>query len=103
LSDGEKTQKAKLNLETARVDWVELQRFFAQGSVIWVDNSLDLIDVAHDVAEDNSSTIRRWMEAGVLATVSDQQAKQWLAENARLWTVVVRPLLLVQEALNLPQ
>ena len=47
MNDEAEIEKAKLNLETAQVAWTELQRFFAQGSVIRVDSSLDLIEVAH--------------------------------------------------------
>jgi hypothetical protein len=89
--------KAKLNLETAQVAWTSLQRFFAQGSVIWVHRSLDLIEVAHQIAEDDSKVIKQWMTDKKLAKVSDTQAKHWLQADAWLWSVVVRPLVLVQE------
>lgn len=89
--------KAKLNLETAQVAWTELQRFFAQGSVIHVTESLDLIDVAFCIAQDDSQTIRNWMNKKMVSPVCNAQAKRWLAEDAWLWSVVVRPLILVQE------
>ena len=88
--------KAKLNLETAQVAWTELQRFFAQGSVVWLDDSLDLIEVAHAIAHDNTTAIKAWMDDGNLAQVSDDQAQRWLKEDTWLWSVVVRPLILVQ-------
>lgn len=92
----QKVEKAKLNLETAQIAWSELQRFFAQGSVIWVDNSLDLIDVAHHIARDDSAAIKQWMKDKKVAQVSDDQAKAWLAADCDVWSVVVRPLVLVQ-------
>ena len=97
MNDASKIQKAKLNLETAQVAWTELQRFFAQGSVIWVDASLDMVEVAHSIAQDDSETIRAWMEKNLLAQVRDDQAKRWLSEDTWLWSVVVRPLILVQQ------
>jgi hypothetical protein len=97
MSKEPEIQKAKLNLEAAQVAWAELQRFFAQGAVIWVDESLDLIDVAHCIAQDDSKAIRHWMRGEVLSQVSDEQAKKWLSEEAWLWSVVVRPLVLVQQ------
>jgi hypothetical protein len=97
MSKEPEIQKAKLNLETALVAWTELQRFFAQGAVIWVDESLDLIGVAHCIAQDDSKAIRHWMRSKVLSQVSDEQAKRWLSEEAWLWSVVVRPLVLVQQ------
>lgn len=88
--------KAKLNLETAQVAWTELQRFFAQGSVIWADASLDLIEVAHAIAADESVIIKHWMEEKKVLPVSNEQARLWLEEDTWLWSVVVRPLILVQ-------
>lgn len=88
--------KAKLNLETAQVAWTELQRFFAQGSVIWLDDTLDLIEVAHAIAADDSPAIKTWMEDRSLAQVSDAQAQHWLEQDTWLWSVVIRPLILVQ-------
>ena len=90
-------EKAKLNLETAQIAWTELQRFFAQGAVIWVASSLDLIEVAYRIADDDSAAIKMWMKNSKVAPVSDEQAKTWLANDRILWSVVVRPLVLVQE------
>ena len=97
MNEPSELEKAKLNLETAQVAWTELQRFFAQGSVIWVDSSLDLVEVAHQVFQDDAEAIRSAMEKKLVAQVSDDQARSWLDEDTWLWSVVVRPLILVQE------
>ena len=51
----------KINRETGRVAWSELQRHFASGSVVWVSSTLDLIDVALRIpqGDQGSRTIRR--------------------------------------------
>jgi len=46
--------RINLNLETSRIAWEELQRFFASGKAIFVSGTLDLIDVAIQI----SGTIR---------------------------------------------
>lgn len=97
MNDAADTEKAKLNLETAQIAWTELQRFFAQGSVIWVDESLDMIEVAHCIAQDDSGAIKAWMNKDLLAQVKDEQAKRWLSADTWLWSAVIRPLILVQE------
>lgn len=97
MTNKQDTLKAKLNLETAQIAWTELQRFFAQGSVIWVARELDLIEVACHISEDDSAKISQWMQEKKVATVSDKQAKAWFANDRQLWSVVVRPLILVQE------
>ncbi len=38
--------KAKLNQETAKASWKELQPFFARGQTVYVAPELDLIEVA---------------------------------------------------------
>ncbi|MHA4871263.1 DUF2288 domain-containing protein [Duganella sp. PWIR1] len=94
--------RAKINRETARLPWAELLKHFAQGNVVWVANSLDLVDVAVRVSHDDKANISQWMNSGLLAKASDQQAQGWLETNAELWACVVSPFILVQEqkALN---
>jgi hypothetical protein len=86
----------KLNLETATMNWRELQRFFAAGKVLWASNSLDLIDVAVSIAEDNGKQIESWMKTKIVAVVSDTQAQTWFKDDTLLWSVVVYPWVLVQ-------
>ncbi|WP_419835983.1 DUF2288 domain-containing protein [Endozoicomonas atrinae] len=93
----ETLEKAKLNQETSKIAWSELQRYFAQGVVLRVDDSLDLIDVSYQISVDNKSAVEAWVEQGVLGAVSDEQAQSWFAEDRDLWAVVVRPWVLVQE------
>jgi len=86
----------KINRETGRVKWSELERHFASGSVIWVSEALDLIDVALRVAHDDREAITRWMNEGSVAKVSDAQAQGWLEADEVLWASVVSPFVLVQ-------
>ena len=86
----------KINRETGRVKWSELDRHFAAGSVIYVSEELDLIDVALHVAHDDKDSILKWMSAGTVAKVTDLQAQTWTAADATLWASVVSPFVLVQ-------
>jgi hypothetical protein len=88
--------RIKVNRETARLPWSELQRHFAQGTVIYVSEALDLVDVAVRISHDDKESIARWMADGKLAKVSDAQAKAWADSDASLWTSVVSPFVLVQ-------
>jgi hypothetical protein len=89
--------RLKVNRETARVPWTELLTHFASGNVVWVANSLDLVDVAVRISHDDKANIAQWMEAGLLAKVSDEQAQGWLESDAALWAAVVSPFILVQQ------
>lgn len=90
--------RTKLNLETSRIAWKELLRFFAAGSVVVVNESLDLLEVAVEISNDNKAQIEQWMSEQLVGLATDAQAKSWLEADASLWTVVVRPWILVQQA-----
>lgn len=87
----------KINSETARLPWGELQRHFAQGSVVFVSPELDLIDVAVRISHDDKDSITRWMGEGKIGKVTDEQAQAWAEAQAELWTSVVHPFILVQQ------
>ncbi|MEM7357948.1 MAG: DUF2288 domain-containing protein [Pseudomonadota bacterium] len=89
--------KQKLHSETACIAWTELQRFFAQGSVMWLKDGYDLIDVAVSFAEDNAGALQKIIDAGDLAAPTNDQARNWYESDAQLWSVVVAPFVLVQE------
>jgi hypothetical protein len=88
--------RAKVNLETSRIEWKELQRFFASGAAIYVSGELDLVEVAFQISQDNRQQVQAWMEAGQVARVSDEQALAWYEADADMWGVVVSPYVLVQ-------
>ena len=89
----------KLNLETARITWPELERPFARGAVVAVAPGLDLVEVAAAVARDDEPAVRSWTQTGAVVRASDDQARRWVAAgaDARFWAVVVAPWVLVQE------
>ena len=89
--------RAKINGETGQIAWTGLQRFFAQGRVIVVARELDLVETAAMVAGDHAEQVAAWTSDGRIGKVSDEQARFWLESDALLWTVVVKPWVLVQE------
>jgi hypothetical protein len=86
----------KINRETARVHWSELERHFAHGAVVYVSEALDLVEVALRIAHDDKAAIAQWMTDGKIAKVSDVQASTWQAADTLLWASVVSPFVLVQ-------
>lgn len=90
--------RAKVNMETARIGWRELQRFFASGTAIYVSGELDLVEVAFQISEDNKPQVMEWMDTGQVARVTDEQALAWYEADADMWAVVVSPYVLVQQA-----
>ena len=89
--------RLELNRETARMHWHELLRYFASGLVVVVDDCLDLIEVAVAFTKDDKSLVETWLDANQVLKATDAQAAEWLAADRQLWTVVVRPWILVQK------
>ena len=87
----------KLVRETSRIAWSELQRYFATGAVLYVSDSLDLIDVAMRISNDDKATVAQWLQTRQLGKMSDDQARDWLETDATVWSVVVNPWILVQQ------
>ena len=88
--------RIKINLETARLPWAELERHSAQGTVVYVSEQLDLVDVAVRISHDDKASIAAWMADGKVGKVTDIQAQTWAQSDAFLWTSVVNPFILVQ-------
>ncbi len=87
---------AKINRETSKMAWTELLPFFAKGMAIYVSHNLDLIKVAYALSEDDKTQLEKWMQEGLVANVSDEQASAWHESNVIVWACVVKPWLLVQ-------
>ena len=91
------TLYAKLLGETAIITWQELQPFFAKGNLLWIDASLDLVEVAEAVAEDDRPKVTAWLASGQVERISAEHAEDWQRRDPHLWAVVVAPWVLVQE------
>lgn len=89
--------RAKLNLETAQLQWSELERHFARGDVIKVAIGTDLVDAALHVAENNTDIVQAWLSEGRIARAEMRDAEDWHARKPQFWAVVVAPWVMVQE------
>lgn len=96
-SPDEEIEKAKLNLETGQLAWSVLQVYFASGHAISVAPDLDLLEVGFQMSRDNKSQVEAWITAGKVGPVTEEQALDWHQADALLWTLVVRPWVLVQD------
>lgn len=94
----DETLHAKLNAETGKLAWEELQRHFARGVVVVVADDLDLVEVATAMARDDSAAFEGWLRAGKVERAGTEHAERWNQEAPVMWAVVVAPWVLVQEA-----
>lgn len=97
LPTAEQELMTKLNKETAKISWEELQRFYATGAVIVVKQGNDLIDVACQFSQDDSDKVGQLLADGSIYKPTDKDAVQWNELQIVLWAVVVAPWVLVQE------
>jgi len=91
-------EKAKIVCETAKAQWKELERFYTQSVLILVSETLDLVEVGFAISSDNSEQVKQWLDKGLLLRSFDEQAIKWEKENTEVWTVVIRPWILVQDS-----
>jgi hypothetical protein len=89
--------RTKINQETSRIAWKELQRFYASGATILVASDLDLVEVAFQISEDNKQKVSQWLSEGKMGKVTDSQALAWFEADADVWAVVVSPYVIIQE------
>lgn len=103
-ADRREQLRADFLAQTGEIAFSELQRYFAAGKLVLVDASLDLIEVAIELAEDNRRRFEAWLSAGAISGVSDDLAQQWLEQQTLLWAVVADPWVLVQQrAAHIPE
>lgn len=98
LRQDRELKRAKIESETAKIPWLELQRFFAAGKVMQVSAELDLVDVAYALEQDDVERVEQWTCRNQMGPVTDDQARAWVDSEAWLWSVVVKPWVLVQQA-----
>lgn len=95
--ESEDLLRAKLNAETGKLAWPELERHFARGVVLKVAGDLDLVEVALAMARDDQAAVAAWLGRGQIARASAQDALQWHAQQSQFWAVVAAPWVLIQE------
>lgn len=88
----------KLALETAKIPWSELQRLFASGVVVVVNQGQDLIAVAERFVADDKVFVERLMVEDKIHNANLEDAASWHERDASVWAVVVAPWVLVQDA-----
>lgn len=87
----------RLNGETARISWQELERHYARGVLMTVDAELDLVLAAAHMVCDDKTVIEAYLDAGQLCPTTDNDARDWNERDPILWAAVVAPWVLVQE------
>lgn len=92
----ELTTKEKLNQETAILTWKELEVFFAQGKLLTVDPSCDLIDVASQISDNDAKQLQHLVDKNLIQFATPNWIKENCNDKTQLWTVVIAPYIITQ-------
>ena len=87
----------KVNLNTGRINWIELQPHFARGALIVIDAELDLVKIASAFIKDDSAWISELMRSEKLRKPEITDTEHWHDVDQEFWAIVVAPWVLVQE------
>tara|TARA_B100002019_G_scaffold173149_1_gene149640 strand:+ start:1832 stop:2146 length:315 start_codon:yes stop_codon:yes gene_type:complete len=94
-----KSNPRDLKKEVGVINWKEVERFFASGKLIVINDDLNIIDVASKFNTDDSDQIGSWIENDKLGFVTDDQAKSWSNVNKEFACIVVAPWVLIQKVI----
>jgi len=97
MSEADELLRAKLNAETGKLAWNELERHFARGVLVKVAGDLDLVEVALAMSRDDKTQVEAWLSQGKVARAATEDALVWHARQSRFWAVVAAPWVLIQE------
>ncbi len=89
--------KARLNGETGKLGWPELQRHFARGVVVIAATGMDLVEVATRMSMDDGESVGAWLASDKIRRASEADAQRWVDSDPLFWAVVVAPWVVVQE------
>ena len=92
----ELTTKEKLNQETAILTWKELEVYFAQGKLLTVDPSCDLIEVASKISDNDAKQLEALIDKNLIQFATPNWIKENCKDETELWTVVIAPYILCQ-------
>lgn len=95
-AEREQLLQAEFLKQTAKMPWREIQTYYARGNVIVVSAELDLIAVAVQLGLDNSAQFAAWIQQGLIALATDEQALAWYENDQMLWVTVAAPWVLAQ-------
>ncbi len=90
--------KEKLTSEILETNWKPLAEHFARGVVYYLEPELDLVEVAEAMATDNVSTIKKWLDDGLIYTPTPEQATQFHDDKDQVFNMlIIEPYVLIQK------
>ena len=95
--DGSSTEE-KLAQYTGRVPWTYLAPHYRNGSLYFVDPSLELAAVGAVFSENRADQVQAWIKTGDLVKIEALHAAQWEDGDQEFEALVVSPFVLCRPA-----
>lgn len=90
--------REKLAKEVLETDWKPLAEHFARGAVYYLETELDIIDVGEAMANDEVSSIKQWLDNGLMYTPTPDQATQFAQDgDTKFSMLIIEPYVLIQK------
>ena len=96
MAEDEISLTERLNSETAKISWKELELFFAKGNLICVSKKRDLIEVAEQIIKNEQAEIEELILSKEIEFANPEWVQNNCNDNPSLWAVVVAPYVLCQ-------
>ena len=89
----------KFQSEVDQADWEMLEPHFKRNVLFKVDRKLDIFEVAADLALDNVSEVKNYLDRDLLMKVSDEDKIHYESDKNKFFAnfVVVQPFVIFQE------
>ena len=89
--------RAELTQRTSPVQWSDLRAHAVRDALFLVDNTVDLVEVALAIANDETSAVQAWLDTGQLTRPTEQQLKCWNDAPQRLFrSAIVQPFVVAR-------
>jgi hypothetical protein len=91
--------RSQLEKSIDAATWEWLMPHNERDVIIWVDQSIDLLEVALAIAQDQTQAVQHWIAEQVIAKPSEVQKSRWSARDAdfQFSALIVQPYVLIQE------
>jgi hypothetical protein len=91
-------RREELALTVDVADWDMLRAHLERGGLIVVDRSLDIVDAALAVTDDDAMTVRGWIDTGKLSKPTADQISLWdTLQGKSFQMLIASPYVLIQE------
>jgi hypothetical protein len=91
-------KKEELALAVDEAEWIWLRAHLERGGLVLVDDCLDLAEAGLKVACDDTDTIQKWVDSGMIGKPDRSQIQHWDEEKQKKFSMlIVSPYVLIQE------